>query len=132
MGADSIATETIWQTLNVVDTGQTISIARNPGVYEEVGFPTKDIIGSHPTESKVYAVMAAYAVLHLGVSYLLDRLDTDGTGGWHIASLAWKYGTLGNKGYAVWHNSGTIGMWDGSNDKPPGPSSPGTLGPSIP
>lgn len=64
--------EYAYHALNVVDMGQTIHIAREPDCYYEKGFPTKEIIGRHPDQEEVYALMAAYSV---GFHYMNRWLD---------------------------------------------------------
>lgn len=95
--------EIAWQTLNVVDTGQTVTIARNPGAFYEANPALTTFVGAHPTEKQVYVGMAAYALAHAAVSYWLDEKDP-GAGGWHMASVLWGYGTLTEKGLWIRHN----------------------------
>jgi len=105
--------EIAWQALNVVDTGQTITIARQPSQLEEGNFITQSLVGRHPTERNTYAMMAGYAILHAGVSVWLDSNDP-GRGPWHVASLIWGYGMLTGKGLTVANNFGKgIGAWEG-------------------
>lgn len=104
-------TEAAWQTLNIIDAGQTITIARNPSRFAEGDPVTGQLTGPHPQERQVYATMAAYAIIHAGVTYWLDSEDS-GHGAWHVASIAWQTLSLGDKGFAVGHNfSQGDGMW---------------------
>lgn len=117
-------TEIAYQALNVIDTGQTISTARNPNVYSEADPITRSIIGAHPTTAHVYEAMAAIAILHAGVTFWLDSHD-QGDGPWHTASLLWQAISLTDKAVIVIRNATLpIGLWDGRRDKVPyqGPS----------
>jgi hypothetical protein len=108
--------EIAWQALNVVDTGQTVSIARNPWDYHEANPALDTFTGPHPTEKSVYVTMACYAVAHAAVSYWLDSRDT-GSGGWHVANLVWGYGSLAEKGLWIEHNfKNGITPWEGTSN----------------
>jgi hypothetical protein len=65
--------EQAFHTMNVIDTGQTIHIAREPSCYREVGFPTAQLHGDHPSEGEVYATMAAYSLAYHYARKWLDR-----------------------------------------------------------
>jgi hypothetical protein len=112
------ATEAAWQALNVVDAGETVTIAREPGLYHEADPLGRLELGEHPTTGRVYAVMAAEGVAHLIITRWLDHED-HGTGAWHAASIAWQAVTLGWKGYDVGHNA-AIGIepWLGAEPRP--------------
>lgn len=113
----TIATEATWQALNVVDTGQSISMARNPDRFEESDPITRHVAGEHPSQGRVYAVMGAYAFIHAGVSVALDQKDP-GSGGWHAASIAWQALTLGDKAHTVIENSRQVDPWMGTHLAP--------------
>jgi|SRR5882757_3121740 len=111
MSTTARVSETAWQTANIIDTGQTITVARHPDRFAEGGFPTRDLIGAHPTQRDVYIAMAAFAVMHYGVTRLLDERDP-GSGTWHWMSLAWQSITLGAKiSYVVDNYSRNDGAW---------------------
>lgn len=117
-------TEIAYQALNIIDTGQTVSTARNPNVYSEVDPITRPLIGTHPSTAHVYEVMAAIAIVHAGVTFWLDSHD-QGDGPWHTASLLWQALSLTDKAVIVIRNATLpIGLWDGRRDKVPyqGPS----------
>ena len=61
--------EVAFQTLNVVDWGQTRYIAEHPDQFHER--ESQQFIGLHPTTGKVDAYMAETAVLHFVVAYFL-------------------------------------------------------------
>ncbi len=88
----------------MIDAGQTPTIARRPDLWHETNPVTRSLIGTHPSEGNVYACMAAYAVIHVGVSMWLDANDP-GAGPWHVASVAWSYATITDKGFAVGRNA---------------------------
>lgn len=96
-------TEAAWQTLNVVDTGETITIARNLDCTHEDGYLIRGLIGPRPSERDVYLAMGVLAVVHYGVTALLDNQD-DGAGPWHVANMVWQYGSIIDKGYSVTRN----------------------------
>ena len=77
--------EVAFQTLNVIDWGQTRYIAEHPDRFREV--ESKWAIGEHPTIQQVDNYMAASAVLHFAVSYFLPRDWRD----------AFQYITIGDK-----------------------------------
>lgn len=118
MSTTAMYSEAAWQTLNVVDVGQTVTIARQPTVWRELGFDTRNVIGAHPSTKAVYEYMVSAALAHGAVTFLLDRADP-GSGPWHTASLLWQGSTLGAKGYYVANNfSIGIDPWEGG---PPAP-----------
>jgi hypothetical protein len=104
-------TEAAWQTVNVVDTGQTITIAREPATWHERDPIGKIAFTTHPSEGRVYAVMAGFAITHYAVTRWLDEEDP-GRGPWHIASKAWQGITLAWKVGDVANNAALgIGLW---------------------
>jgi hypothetical protein len=114
MSRGTLRAEATWQALNVIDTGQTITTARNPTRFAEDSFPTQLLIGAHPTSRDVYVTMAAFAVVHYGVTWLLDSRDDGNSKVWHTANIAWQALTLGDKAYNVVNNfSHGDGMWEG-------------------
>lgn len=105
--------EIAWQALNLIDAGQTVTIARQPTQWHEVNYVSVRIVGEHPSEGRALALMAGYAVAHAGIAYLLDCKDP-GSGPWHVASVAWGYATLTEKGLTVANNYRLgIGAWEG-------------------
>lgn len=116
LSPEARATEAVWQTLNVVDIGQTVTISREPKNWRETNPGLCALASNHPTTGKVYAVMIGDAVLHYAVTALLDDKDT-GRGAWHVANIAWQSVTLGEKGYNVAHNF-DVGLkpWSGRED----------------
>lgn len=71
-GMSPRATEAAWQALHAVDAAQSIHIAREPECFHENAPLTRAIIGKHPSEAEVAAVMVGYSFLH---AYLTDRLE---------------------------------------------------------
>lgn len=91
----SIPTEAIYQALNAADFAQTVTIARNPTKYRETGWPTADIIGSHPSESRALAFGALQGLAHYAVTGWLDReADATGAPAWNAARWIWNIGSL--------------------------------------
>jgi hypothetical protein len=110
--------EIAWQALNVVDAGQTATIARRPDQFMEVDPIARATIGTHPKERDVYLYMAATAVAHLGVSCALQSLDEHHPGaGWGTALSVWESGTLAVKGYYIGKNYRYgIKPWEGQSE----------------
>lgn len=98
--------EIAWQVANVIDTGQTETIAREPDRWREMDPVTRNLIGSHPSEKSVYLCMAGYAVLHVGVSALLEHeVETHGESSlWPKILNAWEFTTLSAKGFEIGNN----------------------------
>jgi hypothetical protein len=97
--------ELAWQALNVVDAGQTATIARNPDDFMEVDPIARRVLGSHPQEKSVYLFMAATAVAHFGVSEALSSLDEHHPGrGWDVCLNLWESASLGVKGFYIVKN----------------------------
>lgn len=59
--------EITWQIIHVVDWGQTLEIARHPQNYYE----KNPFFGKHPSVGRVNSYMAAGAVAHAVISYVL-------------------------------------------------------------
>jgi len=77
--------EAAFQTLNVIDWGQTRYIAEHPDQFYEKDY--SGLIGSNPTTGRIDAFMAEFAVLHFVASYFLPH-------GWRDA---FQYITIGGK-----------------------------------
>lgn len=67
--------EKTWQTLHAIDLGQTLHIARAPACYHEGNEATAAVIGEHPSEEGVVAIMVTYAVLHYYIGKRLEALE---------------------------------------------------------
>lgn len=72
-----------------MDFAQTVTIARQRARYQEEGLPTRWLIGEHPSESAVEVSWAAFAILHLAVTRLLDDRADRGR--------AWRWALTGGK-----------------------------------
>ena len=81
--------EAVFDGLLVVDTMQTHNIAHAPTYQEE-----NPILGPHPSNGSVNRYMAACALGHLAVSYLLPERYRP----------YWQYVTIGIEGGIVAHN----------------------------
>lgn len=60
---EQIAAEWVWQTLNAIDTLQSIQISDNPEIYYERGIPNL-IWGEHPSTVEMAGTMAAFGIIH--------------------------------------------------------------------
>jgi hypothetical protein len=65
--------EILYQGVSGADFATTVSIARQSRCYREVGFPTAQIIGSHPSVGAVEGWWAVQATSHYMISQWLDR-----------------------------------------------------------
>lgn len=85
------AAELAYQSLHVVDTLQTLDIARHPGHYE-----TNPILGRYPSRGEILAYMAGEAALHLIVSDQLARRDAPAwmRSAWHVTSVGMATNTV--------------------------------------
>lgn len=91
------AREAAYLALHVVDWGQTLEIADNPGQYHE----HNPVLGSHPSRGEVNRWFAITGLLHPVVSYALpDEVRP-----------YWQYGTIGIEVICIGNNvSLGIGM----------------------
>jgi hypothetical protein len=112
----STRAEAVWQGLNVLDTAQTLNIAKRPDCFREVDPLTSRLIGSKPDTAEVLAVGLAYAWAHDRVSGWLDRKTTaavidgrDSRGAWYVARIGWHAVGLVTKAHTVANNH-SIGM----------------------
>lgn len=106
--------ETAWQSLNIIDTLQTVQIAKNPNCYRESDIVTRHLIGEHPSQGKAIGIGIVYGVAHFAITKWLDYNDTldehgEYSSGWHVANISWQALTLLDKGVAVGNNF-TIGL----------------------
>ena len=77
--------EAAWQLLHAVDTAQTIHIARAPECFYENAPLTRAIIGKHPSEAEVAAIMVGYSMLH---QYVSRRLEGNWLRAFQVVSIA--------------------------------------------
>jgi hypothetical protein len=105
--------ELAWQAGNLVDIGQTVTIARRPGEWTEVDPIAVATIGHHPTESNAVALLAGEAVLHYAVfRWLEDEDEAHPDSGWHTALDTWECVSIGTKGIYIARNQAEgIGMF---------------------
>ncbi len=120
--------EKAFHTMNVIDTGQTINIARRPDCFREVGFPTQQLIGSHPSETEVYLTSAAFGLAyHYGRKWFDRKVESAPAGsqeqGWWVIGRASLFGAiLIGKGATIANNA-DIGLSPWGN----GCSEPGSF-----
>lgn len=101
--------EAAWQGLNVIDTAQTVHLAREPACYREVNPMTKAVIGEHPSEAKAVAIGVIYGWGHKRISDWLERKDHVNEFGehdspWVIAKVSWHAIGLVTKAVTVANN----------------------------
>ena len=85
--------EVAFQTLNVIDWGQTRYVAQNPDRFYEK--ESQQFIGQHPTTGRVDVYMAETAVMHYAISKALVHY------GYRTAADVFQYVTIGSKLNAV-------------------------------
>lgn len=92
LGSDAVSSraEIAWQSMHALDTMQTMHIANSGGCYREINPVTSRIIGEHPSDAGVSAVMLGYAMLH---KFATDQLHERGAPPWMIGT--WHAVTLG-------------------------------------
>jgi hypothetical protein len=93
--------EVVWQSLNLVDTAQTLYIADHPAQWQEMNEAW--IVGSHPSRKGVFVLMAGFAVLHYAVTAGIESLVRDNPD-YRVIQRVWEYSTLTDKTYNVVHN----------------------------
>jgi hypothetical protein len=86
----SAGLELAYQLASGLDYSTTVNIARRPDCYREVGFPTRQILGEHPSVSGVKAYWALTGVAHIAVSAWLDReVEATDEDAWRAVRIAW-------------------------------------------
>lgn len=97
--------EIAWQAINLIDAGQTVTIARRPFSYSESGLAHL-AIGRQPTERKTEEFFAISALAHYAISdWLARQADSTGRAGWQTALRAWYVLTIGYSAYNVGRNA---------------------------
>ena len=94
-----VAGETVYQALSVVDTVQSLSIARHPEQYSESTPFTAHCIGRHPNEARTIAFGAGRGLLHAGVTHELVAHQAPR---WLVG--AWEGLSISYEGYYVGKN----------------------------
>ncbi len=113
MGCESMPRhERAWLAVHAVDTLQTYNAASDP-CFEEVDPMTRSLIGAQPSESDVLKWSVGTALVHLGVSHTLRRIDAP-----RWLQNGWQAVTIANSAHAVLNNHHAgIRPW-GSNRAP--------------
>lgn len=126
--------EGAWQAMNVIDTGQTMHIAKSRRTdaqmaawaardftaerycYEEANFLTRAVIGKHPSSGEAAAMGLAWAWGHARVtSWLDDRTErafdreSPSRGAWYVGRIAWHGVSLVTKAWQINRNN-NIGL----------------------
>lgn len=91
--------ERTWQSLHLVDTLQTVQLARHSECYREANPLTRAIIGRHPSGAEVVAWGIAFGIAHNAVS---RRLEERGP---RWALRAWNWTRITAKGATVASNA---------------------------
>lgn len=98
MGSDvaSGRAEFVWQSVHAMDTMQTMHIANSDGCYHEANPVTSRIIGQHPSDGEVAAVMLGYAMAHKVVTNQLHERNAPRwlIGTWHAITLGFAVKTV--------------------------------------
>lgn len=61
--------EATWESLHIIDYGQSLNIANSPSRYWEIN----PLLGSHPSKENVHLFMISTAILHPIISHFLPR-----------------------------------------------------------
>jgi hypothetical protein len=85
---ETVVEESVYQTLHVIDSAQTVYIAQHPSEYYEK--ESDWAIGHHPTEARVIQFTAADAIVHVAVTTALVKLDAARwvTRTWELLTIA--------------------------------------------
>lgn len=98
LGGESMSgrAEFAWQSIHAMDAAQTMHIANSGGCYREVNPVTSRIVGEHPSDGEVAAVMLGYAMLHkLATEQLHERNAPRWLiGTWHAVTLGFAVKTV--------------------------------------
>jgi hypothetical protein len=87
--------EALYQALHLIDTSQTIYIAKHPDQFYESAWA----IGKHPSESRVIGYMALDAVGHAAVTATLVSLNAP-----RWLTRTWELVTIGDSAHCVGNN----------------------------
>jgi len=70
---EDTAVQVAYSALHIMDWSQTLHMARNPGIYEERNPIVRGLIGKHPSEGRVNALVGASLALQWAIAYSLDK-----------------------------------------------------------
>lgn len=102
MSAETNTEEATWQALNVVDTLQTVQIARNPTCYEEVG-TLRMFTGPHPSVKGAVLGGIGFSIAHYVAARAIENL-VDYNPDYRVVQRVFQFGGLLWKGQVVYHN----------------------------
>lgn len=103
--------EKTFHVMNAVDYGQTVNIARRPDCFREVGFPTKQMWGSHPSETEVALSSAAFSLAyHYGRKWFDRKVESHPQGSqkrglWGVGRATFFGAVLIGKGATIANNA---------------------------
>ena len=105
--------EKTWQALHVIDTLQTLNAANDP-CYRESNGLTASLIGEQPSSGEVLAWGVGSAILHAGVSHLLEKHEAPRWVqiGWDVISIGTVMHTIARnhtEGIRPWGNNVSVG-----------------------
>ena len=98
-GCTTTGQEIAWQTLHAVDVAQTVNGPAGDPCYMEADPLTSAIIGEQPSKTEAVAWGLAWAGMHAGVTWLLDRNEAP-----QWAQIGWQALTITNTASAVYRN----------------------------
>lgn len=106
--------EKMWHAMNIIDTAQTIHLARSPECFRESNFLTKELIGEHPSVGNVIAIGVIYSLAYrMANQYIENHISYNSDGyydnGWGYAKIGLSVFGLVSKGYTIGNNH-VIGM----------------------
>lgn len=102
--------ENAFHALNIIDTGQTINVARRPDCFREVG-TLRYVTGSTPSQSEVYLTLAAVSLAYHYTNRWLDKKieskesGTQAQGNWIITRAVFNGVAIVGKFVTVMNNA---------------------------
>lgn len=101
--------EKMWHAMNVIDTAQTVHLARSPECFRESNPMTKAIIGEHPSTGEAIAIGVLYSVAYrMANQYIEDKITYTSDGyyanGWGWAKVSLSVFGLVTKGFTIGNN----------------------------
>lgn len=104
-----VLAESAWHALNAVDVMQSIHIANSPNCFREVGFPTAQLFGDHPSKEEFVVSGIIYSLGYRAISSWLEtkereQEDPDAKDNWRTGRIVWHALTLATKAFTVGRN----------------------------
>ena len=92
--------EYAFHTLNLIDAGQTMHVARSPECWRESGVPTKYILGDHPNQSEVLPLFLVYSAVYHYANRWLDKRPK-----YRTFQRIYNVSMIGAKAWTVYNNN---------------------------